>query len=106
EVLANLGAANSDTVTIGANQSLASIQGTVVVNPLLDNVSASVVIDASGNPPAGPITFSSSPSWDFQISGLAPAVIRFGVGLNTTLNTSLLTGAGDKTFNMQAASTG
>jgi hypothetical protein len=101
-------AANGDTVTIGANQSLASILGPVVVNPLNDNISASVVIDDSADPtpPAGPITFSSSVSVDFQISGLVPALIRFGVGQNTTLNTSLLTGAGDKTFNMQAASQG
>ncbi len=106
-VLANLAAADGDTVTIGADQSLAAILGPVVVDPLLDNISASVVIDASADPtPAGPITFSSSPSWDFQISGLAPEVIRFGVLQNTTLNTSLLTGAGDKTFSMLAASQG
>ncbi len=106
-VLANLAAADGDTVTIGADQSLAAILGPVVVDPLLDNISASVVIDASADPtPAGPITFSSIPSWDFQISGLAPEVIRFGVLQNTTLNTSLLTGAGDKTFSMLAASQG
>jgi len=71
-------------------------------------MSASVVIDDSGNPnpPAGPIAFGSSLSFDFQISGLTPAPIRFGVLQNTTLNTMLLTGAGDKTFYMQAASQG
>jgi hypothetical protein len=104
-VLANLAAANGDTVTLGANQSLASILGPVIVGPLNDNISASVVIDDSGNmtPPAGPITLSNDATFGFSISGLVPAPIYLGAGQNTTLNTSLLTGAGDKTFNMQAA---
>ncbi len=106
-VLANLAAANGDTVTIGANQSLASILGQVAVGPLNINISATVVIDDSANmtPLAGPITLSNDVN-GFAISGLVPAGISLRAAQNTTLNTRLLTGVGDKTFNMQAAPQG
>jgi hypothetical protein len=106
-VIAAFNPANGDTITIGANQTLAAVQGVVEVNPT-DNISANVVIDDSSNvaPPAGPITFSNDVTFGFSISGLAPAVIYLSARQNTTLNTNLLTGAGDKTFNMQAAPVG
>jgi hypothetical protein len=110
-VAAGLGAAfnpaNGDTITIGANQSLAAVRGQVAVNPG-DNISASVVIDDSSNatPPAGPVTLSNDVTYGFSISGLAPEVIYLSARQNTTLNTSLRTGAGNKTFNVQAAPQG
>jgi hypothetical protein len=97
---------NGDTITIGANQTLAAVRGRVAVNPG-DNISANVVTDDSSNaaPPAGPITLSND-VYGFSISGLAPEVIYLSARQNTTLNTSLWTGAGDKTFNLQAAPQG
>jgi hypothetical protein len=111
-VLDSLAVANGDTVTLGANQSLAAVQGTVLVGPLNINISASVVIDdsANPNPPAGPITFSNDVNFGFKINGLVPDRIFLGAGQNTTLNTSLRTshptGTGDRTFNLQAAPQG
>ena len=106
-VLDNLGAANGDTVTIGSNQTVAAVLGQVAVGPY-DNTSATVVIDDSGNPTplASLITLSNSPPYGYLISGLIPSGIYLGAGQNTTLNTSLLTGAGNKTFNVQAAPQG
>jgi hypothetical protein len=49
---------------------------------------------------------SNSPPYGYLISGLIPDGIYLRQGQNTTLNTSLLTGAGDKTFNMQDAPQG
>jgi hypothetical protein len=106
-VIAAFNPANGDTITIGANQTLAAVQGQVVVNPA-DNISANVVIDDSSNatPPPGPITFSNDVTYGFSIRGLVPEVIYLAARQNTTLTTSLLTGAGDKTFNVQAAPRG
>jgi hypothetical protein len=106
-VLDNLSVAGGDTVTIGSNQTVAAVLGQVAVITA-DNTSATVVIDDSGNPTplAGPITLSNSPPYGYLISGLIPDGIYLGQGQNTTLNTSLLTGAGDKTFNMQDAPQG
>jgi hypothetical protein len=106
-VIAAFNPANGDTITIGANQTLAAVQGTVEVNPT-DNISANVVIDDSSNvtPPAGPITFSNDVTFGFTISGLAPAAIYLSARQNTTLNTGLVLGAGDKTFSVQAAPVG
>jgi hypothetical protein len=105
-VAVNLGVANGDTVTIGSNQTVAAVLGSVAIGPQSDNVSATVVIDDSGNttPPAGPITFSNVPTQGYRISGLVadPSGIAFVTPRqNTTLTTSLRTGAGDKTFNVQ-----
>jgi hypothetical protein len=98
-VLANLDAATGDTVTIGVNQSLASVLGSVVVNN-----AANVVIDDSADPtsPGGPITFTNDASYGFGISGLVPTVTYLNAAPNTTINASLLLGAGDKTINVQA----
>jgi hypothetical protein len=104
-VLDNLVVANSDTVTLGANQSLAAVQGSVAVNPSIDNMSATVVIDASADPTAG-ITFSNDVNFGLIINGLVPAGIEFAAAQNTTFNTRLSTGAGDKTFNLQVAPQG
>jgi hypothetical protein len=106
-VLDNLSVADGDTVTIGSNQTVAAVLGQVAIGPY-DNTSATVVIDDSGNltPLASTITLSNSPPYGYLISGLIPDGIYLGAGLNTTLNTSLRTGAGDKTFNMQDAPQG
>jgi hypothetical protein len=105
--VAVLDTGNGDTLTIGANQTLASILGAVIVGPLYNNTSANVVIDDSANaiPPAGPITFSNDVTYGFSISGLVPTGIYLSAE-NATYNTNLRTGAGDKTFNMQAAPQG
>jgi hypothetical protein len=99
--------ANGDTITIGANQTLAAVQGRVQVSPG-DNITANVVIDDSSNatPLAGPVTLSNDVTLGFTISGLAPQVIFLSGRQNATLNTTLRTGAGDKTFNVQAAPLG
>src|SRR5262249_46135165 len=98
---------NGDTVTIGANRSLASILGPVAVTPYA-NTSATAVVDDSADsiPPAAPLTFSDDVDYGFVINGLAPANIYLGAGQNTTLNTSVRAGAGNKTFNVQAAPRG
>jgi serralysin len=102
-----LNPANGDSITIGANQTLAAILGSVIVLPD-ENTSESVVIDDSANatPPAGAITFSNDVTYGFSISGLIPGVIYLSARQNTTLTTSLLTGAGDKTFNLKAVPQG
>jgi hypothetical protein len=107
-VFANLTAANGDTMTLGANQRLTSILGPVAVSPVNMNVSATVIIDDSGNttPLAGAVTFSNQADYGYRISGLAPERIYLLAGQNTTLTTSVRTGAGDKTFNVQAAPQG
>jgi hypothetical protein len=108
-VLANLEVAGGDTVTLGANQAVASVLGTVAVGPVNDNISANVVIDDSADttPPAGRITFSNDPpTYSLAITGVVPGGIYFAAGQNTILNTSLSMGAGDKTFNVQTAAPG
>jgi hypothetical protein len=110
-VAVNLGVANGDAVTIGSNQTLAAVLGSVAIGPQSDNVSATVVIDDSGNttPPASPITFSNVPAQGYRISGLVadPAGVAFVTPRpNSTLNTSFRIGAGDKTFNVQDAPQG
>jgi hypothetical protein len=98
-VLMSLDTAPGDTVTVGANQSLASVLGTVVANN-----ATNVVIDDSADPtpPAGPITFSNDIDYGFGISGLVPPVIYMNAAPNTTVNANLLLGAGNKTISVQA----
>jgi hypothetical protein len=100
------GGAGNDTFQVGQNNVVAFIQGPLV----LDGGAGSntVVIDDSADPtpPAGPVTFSNDVNYGLIINGLAPAGIYLGAGQNTTLNTSLRTGVGDKTFNLQAAPQG
>jgi hypothetical protein len=105
-VFANFGAANGDFVTIGANWSLASILGPVDVTPYANTSATAVVDDSADLTPPAPITFSNDVDYAFVINGLAPANIYLGAGQNTTLNTSLRAGAGNKTFNLQAAPRG
>jgi hypothetical protein len=99
-VLTAFDSANDDTtINIGANHSLASVVGPVVVYG-----AANVVIDDSADtsPPAGPITFSNDIDYGFTIGGLVPASIYLNATQNATINTSLLLGAGNKTLNLQA----
>jgi hypothetical protein len=105
DVFDNLGAADGDIVTLGSNQTLASVQGPVAIG-VGNNASATVVIDDSGNAVPGSITFSNNVNYGCIISGLVPAGIFLAVGQNTTLNTSLRTGAGNHTFNLQTAPQG
>jgi hypothetical protein len=100
--------ADRDTVTIGANNTLAAVLGTVDVAPSKDNISGTVLIDDSSNatPPAKPITFTNHPDYGLHIDGLVPAAIYLGAAQNTTYNASLRLGAGDKTLNMQVAPKG
>jgi hypothetical protein len=107
-VFATVAASDGDTVTLGSNHSLAAIQGPVRVLPDYGNMTATVVLDDSGDTtaPAGPITLSNDPANGYAISGLAPAAIYLGAVQNTTLTTSLLAGAGDKTFDVLDAPQG
>src|SRR5262249_33630046 len=94
-VFDNLATGDGDTVTIGANKSLAAVLGAVAVGPSKNNSSGSVLIDDSGNPtpPAKPITLSNDPDYGFHIDGLAPSAIYVRAAQNTTYNTTLLTGS-------------
>jgi hypothetical protein len=107
-VFDNIATADGDTVTIGANKTLAAVLGPVAVGPSKDNSSGSVVIDDSGNatPPARPITLSNDPDYGLHIDGLVPAAIYLRAAQNTTYNTTLLTGPGDQTFNVQSVPIG
>jgi hypothetical protein len=105
-VTAILVTGNGDSVTIGTNQSLAAVQGSVVVGPLFDNTSANVVIDDSANATGPPITLGNNVTYGFTISGLTPPAIYLDAGQNTIYNTSLHLGGGDKTVNVQAAAQG
>jgi hypothetical protein len=109
DVFANLAVANGDTLTIGANQTVASVLGTIAIGPENDNISANVVIDDSADmtPPPGAITLSNDlPNYTLAITGVVPGGIYFAADQNTTFNTSLSMGAGNKTFNVQTAPQG
>jgi hypothetical protein len=105
-VFANLATADRDTVTLGANQTLAAIRGEVAVGHA-DNTSATVIIDDSADPtpPAGPITLSyNAPNTSVEIGGLVPyGIFLSSAAQNALFTTSLALGAGDKTVSVQSA---
>jgi hypothetical protein len=96
---------DGDVATVGANQTLAAIQGDVVAVPF-DNTSASVVIDDSGDAtPPGPVTLTNT-VYGLGITGVDSGGIYLAARQNTNLSTSLKLAAGDKTVNVQAAPQG
>jgi hypothetical protein len=86
----------ADAITHG--NTLAAIQGPLIIDAGYINQVPSVVIDDSGDATDHPHAKISpdSPYYDYQLTGLAPAPIYFGLAQATPL--SILAGRGNDTF--------
>jgi hypothetical protein len=93
-------------VSNAANR-LDDLHGRLTVTGEAGSTTLVVINDSADSiPPAGPITFGNDLSYGLTIDGLVPLGIYLRAAQNATLNTSLLAGAGNKTFRMQSAPRG